>query len=207
MPDNPISRSRHDCADTTLAPVALLSRQFSGLPRSRLESLLASFPRLVSPTSEHTVLEASGVRFVYTPLEDIYVLLITNTQSNILLDLSTLSLVTRITTELGSGGRGGAIGEYDVMRVSFEILSAWDEVISLGWRENVSLQQVRSVLEMESHEEKIQEIIARVSLSEISCFTRDLLLTSATLLCVRVRACAEQGARGQGRAEATSQAT
>lgn len=49
------------------------------------------------------------------------------------------------------------------MRVSFEILSAWDEVISLGWRENVNLQQVRSVLEMESHEEKIQEIIARVS--------------------------------------------
>jgi hypothetical protein len=141
---------------------ALLSRQFVGLPRPRLESLLASFPRLVSPTSEHTVVESSGVRFVYTPLEDLYVLLITNTQSNILLDLSTLSLITRIATELGSGGRGGAIGELDVMRVNFEILSAWDEVISMGWRENVNLGQVRNVLEMESHEEKIQEIIARV---------------------------------------------
>lgn len=103
------------------------------------------------------------MRFVYTPLEDLYVLLITNTQSNILLDLGTLSLATRIVTELGSGGRGGAVGEVDVGRVAFEILSAWDEMISLGWRENVNLQQVRSVLEMESHEEKIQEIIARVS--------------------------------------------
>ncbi|GAA5916919.1 hypothetical protein JCM6882_000605 [Rhodosporidiobolus microsporus] len=139
----------------------LLSRQFVGLPRPRLESLLSSFPRLVSPTSEHTVVESSGVRFVYAPLEDLYVLLITNTQSNILLDLSTLSLITRIATELGSGGRGGAINELDVMRVNFEILSAWDEVISLGWRENVNLQQVRNILEMESHEEKIQEIIAR----------------------------------------------
>ncbi|GAA6002692.1 coatomer subunit delta [Rhodotorula paludigena] len=139
----------------------LLSRQFVGLPRPRLESLLSSFPRLVSPTSEHTVVESSGVRFVYTPLEDLYVLLITNTQSNILLDLSTLSLITRIATELGSGGRGGAIGELDVIRVNFEILSAWDEVISLGWRENVNLPQVRNILEMESHEEKIQEIIAR----------------------------------------------
>ncbi|GAA6017853.1 hypothetical protein JCM8202_006174 [Rhodotorula sphaerocarpa] len=139
----------------------LLSRQFVGLPRPRLESLLSSFPRLVSPTSEHTVVEASGVRFVYTPLDDLYVVLITNTQSNILLDLSTLSLVTRIATELGSGGRGGAISELDVIRVNFEILSAWDEVISLGWRENVNLQQVRNILEMESHEEKIQEIIAR----------------------------------------------
>jgi hypothetical protein len=141
---------------------ALLSRQFVGLPRPRLESLLSSFPRLVSPQSEHTVVEASGVRFVYTPLDDLYVVLITNTQSNILLDLSTLSLVTRIATELGSGGRGGSISEVDVIRVNFEILSAWDEVISLGWRENVNLQQVRNILEMESHEEKIQEIIARV---------------------------------------------
>ncbi|GAA5985672.1 hypothetical protein JCM11641_001469 [Rhodosporidiobolus odoratus] len=140
---------------------ALLSRQFVGLPRPRLESLLSSFPRLVSPTSEHTVVESSGVRFVYAPLEDLYVLLITNTQSNILLDLSTLSLITRIATELGSGGRGGGINELDVMRVNFEILSAWDEVISLGWRENVNLQQVRNIMEMESHEEKIQEIIAR----------------------------------------------
>lgn len=75
----------------------------------------------------------------------------------------------------------------DVMRVSFEILSAWDEVISLGWRENVNLQQVRSILEMESHEEKIQEIIARVC-------------TLFSLMCVheahRSLARTEQGARG-----------
>ena len=115
------------------------------------------------PTAEHTVLEASGVRFLYTPLEHLYVLLITNTQSNILLDLQTLNLVTRIVTDWASGGRGGAVTEQDVAQVSFQILSAWDEVITLGWRENVNLAQVRSVLEMESHEEKIQEIIARVS--------------------------------------------
>lgn len=133
-----------------------------GLPRSRLESLLSSFPRLLSPTSEHTVLEASGVRFLYTPLEDLYVLLITNPGSNILLDLGTLSLCTRLVTELASGGRGGAVAEDDVKRVAFDVLEAWDEVVTLGWRENVNLGQVRSTLEMESHEEKIQEIIARV---------------------------------------------
>jgi len=124
------------------------------------------------------VVESSGVRFVYTPLEDLYVLLITNTQSNILLDLSTLSLITRIATELGSGGRGGAIGELDVIRVNFEILSAWDEVISLGWRENVNLGQVRNVLEMESHEEKIQEIIARVRSPSFSVINYRILAES-----------------------------
>ena len=40
---------------------------------------------------------------------------------------------------------------------------AFDEIVSMGYREQVNLMQVRSVLEMESHEEKIQEIIARVS--------------------------------------------
>jgi hypothetical protein len=41
-------------------------------------------------------------------------------------------------------------------------LCAFDEIISEGYRENVNLSQVRSNIEMESHEERIQEIIAKV---------------------------------------------
>jgi len=48
------------------------------------------------------------------------------------------------------------------LKSPFELLVAFDKVVSLGYRELVGLMQVRSVLEMESHEEKIQEIIARV---------------------------------------------
>ena len=51
-----------------------------------------------------------------------------------------------------------------IQKQSFELLGAFDEIVSLGYREHVNLMQVRSVLEMESHEEKIQEIIARVSI-------------------------------------------
>ncbi len=54
-----------------------------------------------------------------------------------------------------------AITEPAVLANSFELLCAFDEVVSLGYKESVSLQQVRNVLEGESHEEKIQEIIAR----------------------------------------------
>ena len=52
--------------------------------------------------------------------------------------------------------------ESEILKNSFELLGAFDEVVSLGYREQVGLIQVRSVLEMESHEERIQEIIARV---------------------------------------------
>jgi hypothetical protein len=55
------------------------------------------------------------------------------------------------------------MSEPAILANSFELLCAFDEVVSLGYKENVSLQQIRNVLEGESHEEKIQDIIARVS--------------------------------------------
>ena len=52
--------------------------------------------------------------------------------------------------------------ESEILKNAFELLGAFDEVVSLGYREQVGLMQVRSVLEMESHEGKIREVIARV---------------------------------------------
>ena len=63
---------------------ALLSRQFRPMPRSRVDGLLASFPKLIPANSQHTTGETADVRFVYQPFEELYVLLITNKGSNIL---------------------------------------------------------------------------------------------------------------------------
>ena len=63
---------------------ALLSRQFRPIPRSRIDGLLASFPKLIPVNSQHTTVETADVRFVYQPFEELYVLLITNKASNIL---------------------------------------------------------------------------------------------------------------------------
>ena len=54
------------------------------MPRSRVDGLLASFPKLIPVNSQHTTVETADVRFVYQPFEELYVLLITNKGSNIL---------------------------------------------------------------------------------------------------------------------------
>lgn len=127
------------------------------MPKARIESLLTSFPKLIPPHSQHTSIETSEVRYVYQPLEDLYILLITNKASNILQDIDTLHLFARVVSDLCRSAE-----EKEILKNAFELLGSFDEIVSLGYREKINLTQVRGVLEMESHEEKIQEIIARV---------------------------------------------
>ena len=136
----------------------MISRQFRDMTRARIESLLTSFPKLIPTNTQHTSVETAEVRYVYQPLEELYILLITNKASNILQDIETLHLIARVVSDMCRNAE-----EREIIKNAFDLLGAFDEIVSMGYREQVSLVQVRSVLEMESHEEKIQEIIARVS--------------------------------------------
>lgn len=137
--------------------IAVISRQFREMSRARIESLLASFPKLIPTNTQHTSVETPDVRYVYQPLEDLYIVLVTNKASNILQDIETLHLFARVVSDMCRSA-----DQREILKNGFELLGAFDEIVSLGYREMVNLMQIRSVLEMESHEEKIQEIIARV---------------------------------------------
>ncbi|KAM0713814.1 hypothetical protein Q7P37_010776 [Cladosporium fusiforme] len=126
------------------------------MQRSRVEALLASFPKLADTASQHTTVEQDNVRFVYQPLDELYMVLITNRQSNILQDISTLHLFAQVV-----GSICKSLDEREITRCAFELLSAFDEVVTQGYRENLTLSQIKTFLDMESHEERIQEIIAR----------------------------------------------
>ncbi|KNG44438.1 coatomer subunit delta [Stemphylium lycopersici] len=135
---------------------AVLSRQFREMQRSRIEALLASFPKLADSGTQHTTCEQDNVRYVYQPLDELYMVLITNLQSNILQDINSLHLFAQVCSSICK-----SLDEREILKNAFELLTAFDEIVTLGYRENLTMSQIKTFLDMESHEERIQEIIAR----------------------------------------------
>lgn len=86
----------HWWRDFLLPLAVLVSRQFVDMSRIRIEGLLAAFPKLVGTGKQHTYVETENVRYVYQPIEALYLLLVTNKQSNILEDLETLRLLSKL---------------------------------------------------------------------------------------------------------------
>jgi hypothetical protein len=127
------------------------------MQRSRIEALLASFPKLADSGTQHTTVEQDSVRFVYQPLDELYMVLITNRQSNILQDIDSLHLFAQVVTSTCK-----TLDEREILKNAYELLSAFDELVTLGYRENLTISQIKTFLEMESHEERLQEIISRV---------------------------------------------
>eukprot|EP00897_Mesotaenium_endlicherianum_P004239 jgi/Mesen1/3843/ME000207S02857 len=140
---------------------ALVSRQFVDMTRIRIEGLLAAFPKLIGTGKQHTYVETENVRYVYQPMEALYLLLVTNKQSNILEDLETLRLLSKLVPEYCP-----ALDEEQVSYRAFELIFAFDEVISLGHKENITMTQVKQYTEMESMAEKQYKIDIQSKINE-----------------------------------------
>ena len=122
-----------------------------------MENHLATFPKLVGTERQHNTVETAEVRYVYQPIESLILVLTTSKLSNIVEDLETLRLFSKLIPEHCPG----EIDEAAVCKNAFELLFAFDELIAcgVGYRETLSLQQVQTNLEMESHEEKLALMI------------------------------------------------
>ncbi|KAG5561145.1 hypothetical protein RHGRI_004232 [Rhododendron griersonianum] len=152
------------------AILSLVSRQFVDMSRIRIEGLLAAFPKLVGTGKQHTYVETENVRYVYQPIDLLYLLLVTNKQSNILEDLDTLRLLSKLVPEYC-----GSLDEEGICKTAFELIFAFDEVISLGHRENVTGAQVKQYCEMESHEERLHKLVMQSKINE----TKDVMKRKA----------------------------
>ncbi|RXG54611.1 Coatomer subunit delta [Armadillidium vulgare] len=133
---------------------ALVSRQFVEMTKARIEGLLAAFPKLMTGGKQHTFVETESVRYVYQPLDRLYMVLITTRASNILEDLETLRLFSRVIPEYCRN-----LDEAEIQENAFHLIFAFDEIVALGYRESVNLAQIRTFVEMDSHEEKVYKAV------------------------------------------------
>ena len=58
------------------------------------------------------------------------------------------------------------LDEQDVLDNAFDLIFTFDEIVALGYRENVNLAQIRTFTEMDSHEEKVYEAMRKVGREE-----------------------------------------
>lgn len=155
---------------------AMISRQFVEMTKARIEGLLAAFPKLMTAGKQHTFVETDSVRYVYQPMEKLYMLLITTKTSNILEDLETLRLFSKVVSFSTSNDCHHLIvyvfsliqqipeycrnlDEKEILDNAFNLIFAFDEIVALGYRESVNLAQIKTFVEMDSHEEKVYQAV------------------------------------------------
>ncbi|OII77257.1 hypothetical protein cand_019670 [Cryptosporidium andersoni] len=138
----------------------LLSRQFVEMTRGDVENYLNTFMKRIEHynlSNEYTYMENGNIRYVYQILDDIYMVLMTPLSSNIIEDLDTLRLFCQVLYD--SCSCPPPLTEELIISNCFDIIFAFDEVISFGYKESVTLNQIKTYLEMESQEEKLHKII------------------------------------------------
>ncbi|XP_021863417.1 coatomer subunit delta-1 isoform X1 [Spinacia oleracea] len=147
---------------------ALVSRQFVNISQIRLEGFFAAFPKLIGTGKQHTYVETEDVRYVYQPIGTFYLILITSKQSNIVEDLETLRMLSKVTSLVFTlvPEYVPFIDEEEICERAFELIFVIDEVISMGLRENVTVAQVRQFCEMVSEEEMFHKIMLQIKIKE-----------------------------------------
>jgi len=127
----------------------IFARQFFNITRMDLEEYIVQFSRGVDSCKEITHFESDKVRYIFIPVESLYLILITTKNSNIIEDTEILKLIYRLIQDLCD-----KINSEAIVKNAFEIMLGIDDIVSLGYRNSVNLGQIKQYLKMESIEEQ-----------------------------------------------------
>ena len=127
----------------------IFARQFFNISRMDLEEYIVQFSRGVDSCKEITHFESDKVRYIFIPIESLYLILITTKNSNIIEDTQILKLIYRLIQDLCD-----TINPESLVKNAYEIMLGIDDIVSLGYRNSVTLGQIKQYLQMESIEEQ-----------------------------------------------------
>mgnify|MGYP001179410282 CR=1 FL=1 len=132
----------------------IVSRQFRDVEKNRCIELLNYFQsEFTTNKSQGNFIEAEDehVRYLYKPIDDFYMVLITNLQSNIIQDIKTLNTFAETVNALSSWLLYKSLNDYVPLKSSdedllylhaFDFINAFDEIIVNGYKENLKSNQV-----------------------------------------------------------------
>lgn len=127
----------------------IFARQFVKMSRMDLEEHIVHFSRNIDTCKETTHLESDKARYLFIPVENLFLLLITNKASNIIEDIEIIKLIYRLVQDLC-----GVMTESSVSTNAFELMLGIDDIVCLGYRNSVSIATVKQFMLMDSQEEK-----------------------------------------------------
>ncbi len=140
----------HSASIITKKGDILISRQFSKLSKLKMEEYMSNLPKLISTEQQHSFIEVDSMRYLYQPVEEYYLVLLTAKSSNIIEDLEVLKLLYSLLLLLCK-----PFEEQTILDNYLSIILGFDDVVSLGYRESVTLTQIQTYLLMDSANEKV----------------------------------------------------
>ncbi len=128
----------------------IFARQFIPITRKEIEEHAVAFHRSLNVDKESTVIEVDNNRFLYIKAEDVYIILITSKDSNIIEDMEVLKLSHRFISDTCQG----KVSDTNIIQNAFTIALGLDEILSQGMFDGVNLSLIKQFLTMDSADEK-----------------------------------------------------
>jgi hypothetical protein len=126
----------------------IFARQFVEMTRIQLEEYMVQFSRNIDSFKEITQFESESVRYIFIPIEEFFLILITSNNSNVIEDSNILKLVYRLLQDIC-----GVITTESILENAYEIMLGLDDIVTLGYRNEVNIGQIKQYRKMESAEE------------------------------------------------------
>ena len=127
----------------------IFARQYQPISRIELEEIVIQFTRNVDST-QSTIVEHEKTRYIYIPIDNLYLIVITPIKSNVVEYIELLKLIYRLLQDQC----GGNINETNIKQNAYELALGIDDIVSFGFREEINISQIKQLLQMESQAEK-----------------------------------------------------